>query len=426
MHPVGNLLQRCIAHAVGRQREGEGSQALHGGRAALGNRHRRQLVPDLPDEVRNRLVRRHDALFEDHLAPGRVRHAIDLSGQQLHDVARCLAVEERQQAVDGVELVVAGHASGERRTHHATEQLLDVVVVLRGTERHQHLGSRAVPAGRDRVLRDEDPHVRPVLDHLRLDPIDLVRPERLSRVLTQHVPDGVGSELRHLLEDDVQRFADLVVIRRVGRLQHQQRLHHVGQPLRFAVLLPAVGRVLQLLGSAPHEHHVDRLRLGRDVDLDEVLDQTRLLDLEPIDLDRRQVAPVARDVRVVHRLLEVADGRGDAPHDRNRRQASVTVDQPLNDGRLVAGRLRAEPSVRLVDDQVQRQVGIIDRVRDGLPDRVALQVWLDRGVHALKHVLLGDDLVPASQQRRLRQLLRVEEVHLARPRASASRTAARW
>ena len=50
------------------------------------------------------------------------------------------------------------------------------------------------------------------------------------------------------------------------------------------------------------------MRFGRDVDLDDVFDESGLLYLETIDLDWGKVAAVSGHGRVIHRLFEVSDG----------------------------------------------------------------------------------------------------------------------
>lgn len=83
-------------------------------------------------------------------------------------------------------------------------------------ERHEHLGARTVPAGRDAVLGDQHPDLRRLLDALRLDPVNLPRPEPLRRVVAEHVPDRLTAELGILSDDRVQGPPDVI---RVGSVR---------------------------------------------------------------------------------------------------------------------------------------------------------------------------------------------------------------
>ena len=96
-----------------------------------------------------------------------------------------------------------------------------MVVILRRPKRDEHFRPWTVPSCGDRVLGYKHPNMGAVFDYLRLDPVDLMRSEGLHSVFAQHMPDGVGPQLRHFLEDDVKRLPQLVVIWRVGRLQYQ-------------------------------------------------------------------------------------------------------------------------------------------------------------------------------------------------------------
>ena len=133
-------------------------------RAALRDRHGRQRVPHLPHDVGDRRVRRHHALVDDHLATRRVGDAIDLSrsGTSTTLPAVVRSKNGRMQST-----ALSSSSPGTRRASGVRtirpSSCCDVVVVLRRPERHQHLGARAVPAGRDRVLGDQDAHVGSVL-----------------------------------------------------------------------------------------------------------------------------------------------------------------------------------------------------------------------------------------------------------------------
>src|SRR5262249_21330732 len=142
------------------------------------------------------------------------------------------AVEEWQNAVDGVESLVTRDASGERIADHAPEQLSDVSVVLRGPERHEHLRARAVPSSRDGVLGDENAHMWLVLHALRFDPLDLPRAELLRGVIAEHMPHRRGTQVGILAKDRVERHPDVVRVRRVRCLQYQERLYGLEHALR--------------------------------------------------------------------------------------------------------------------------------------------------------------------------------------------------
>ncbi len=307
-------------------------------------------------------------------------HLVQLAGQELHDVPSGGSVEERQDAVDGVQSLIAGNATGERVAHHPAQQLGDVGVVLRRPEGHQNLGSGAVPARRDAILGDQHSYLRRLLDPLRLDPVDLPGAEPLHRVVTEHVPDSVGAEIGVLGEDLVQGPPEIVRVGRVGRLEHQQRPHDVGGPLGLGIALPPLGRLPKLAGAAPDQHGVEVAGLCGDLQQNSVLDQAGLLHPGRVDDHRRQNSTTLVGLGRLHRVLELLDRRGDSPDDRDRRVAGVAVDQASDDRRLVGRGPRVEPAVRLVKDQVHGQVVVGDRVGDRLPDRPPLHVRLG-GIH---------------------------------------------
>jgi len=91
--------------------------------------------------------------------------------------------------VDIVQSLVGGDAPSERCPHHASDQLRDVGVVLSLAERHQHLGARTIPSGRDSVLAEHDPNIGIVLDVLWLDVADRVISHADGGVICKSVDD---------------------------------------------------------------------------------------------------------------------------------------------------------------------------------------------------------------------------------------------
>ena len=312
---------------------------------------RRQRRPQLPHRGRHVGVRP-KFLAVDHCLLLTGRHGLEIAGEEPDDPHGGSAVEERQDAVDGIESLVTGDAAGEWVADHAPEQLGDVGVVPRRAKRHEHLGARAVPAGRDGVLGDEDAHVRLVLHALRLDPINFPCSESLCGVIAEHMPHRRNAQLGIFGEDRVERDADVVRVRRVRCLQHQERLDGLDQPLRSRVVGPSVRGVFQLAGGAAHEDRVEVASLVRDVENEGVLDQPGLLDPYRVDDDRRQGAPVSGRLGLLHRRLKMSDGRRYAPHDRDGRTCLRSIDEPTHDGRLFGSRLGVEATVRLVQHEV--------------------------------------------------------------------------
>ena len=234
-----------------------------------------------------------------------------------------------------------GHAAGERVAHHPAEQLRDVRVVLRRPERHHHLGARAVPAGRDRVLGDEHAHVVGLLDALRLDPVDLPACRTSACVCsprtwrTASAPSSGNSR-----EDLVERAAELVGVRRVRRLEDQQRPHDVGRLLRRSRTPASARSTSRSFFAARRTSTVSKLPASAGMSSTTVsLTRPDSWTRNAVDGDRRQRAPRLVGVRVRHRLLEALDRRRDAPDDRDRRVAVVAVDELAHDRRLVAVRL---------------------------------------------------------------------------------------
>ena len=110
-----------------------------------------------------------------------------------------------------------------------------------------------------------------------------------------------------------------------------------------------------------------------------------------------------------HRLLEPLYCRGDAPHDRDRRDTAVAVDETLHDGRGVSRRPTAHAAVRLVEDHVQREVRVLDRVPQRVPerkrDRVRMRIHPRQRVRAV--VAAHEKAIP-------RKFRSVDEIDVAR------------
>lgn len=103
------------------------------------------------------------------------------------DGGQLLGIEQGQVTGNRVQDVVGGDAVSERLADHAPDDLSDVGGVAGRTLRVEHLGPRAVPAGRDRLLGEHDPDVGVTLDRLRLHPVDSPGAEHDRLVLAEHV-----------------------------------------------------------------------------------------------------------------------------------------------------------------------------------------------------------------------------------------------
>ena len=119
------------------------------------------------------------------------------------------SIEVRQHARHGVQQVVAGHAPGQRRADHPAEELGDVGFVPGRPERRQHFGARAVPAGRDCVLREQHADVRAILHGFGGDMRDREPSEFDGRVIPEHMRHCVGGKFRPCLPD---RLASMVAM----------------------------------------------------------------------------------------------------------------------------------------------------------------------------------------------------------------------
>jgi hypothetical protein len=65
-------------------------------------------------------------------------------------------VETGQDAIDSIKLVIARNAPRQWGSHHSAQELRDMRPVTRSTEGHHHFSARAVPAGADRILGNQD------------------------------------------------------------------------------------------------------------------------------------------------------------------------------------------------------------------------------------------------------------------------------
>src|SRR5690606_29869734 len=134
----------------------------------------------------------------------------------------------------------------------------DVGGVLRRPEGHEHLGARAVPAGRDAVLGQQHSHAGVVLHPVGGDVADLGGSVLLGGVVPQNVSDLVTAQVGPPGEDRVQRAGLVFAVGPVGQLAHHQRDDGVFSGARAgrlgglggAVLGQGAGGVDVLLGRA--------------------------------------------------------------------------------------------------------------------------------------------------------------------------------
>ena len=345
-YPSSQLWSFAVASAsapgrksVSRQRLRERDESLHRLRPPLRDGLGRQRVERLPHVVADVRVRLELASVEEDTTPAD-RKLVDLAGHVLDDVPGRRPVEVREDAVDRVQAVVAGDAARQRAADHPPEKLRDVRLVLRRPETHEHLGARAVPPGRDRLLRDEHPHFGLLLNPLRLDPVDLPPAERLGLVAAENVTNRVAREIREHAVDRVERGADLVGVRRVRDLEDEQRHDGLGAPLLRGVPLPAERRLFSrfaasatsVVPKSPASPGMSRTT----VSLTRPDSCTR--DGSTTTSGRARLLP--RVSAACHRLLEPLDRRRDADHDRHREPHVVAFDELTDDRRPVASSRR--------------------------------------------------------------------------------------
>ena len=167
--------------------------------------------------------------------------------------------------------------------------------VLGGTERHQDLGTGAVPAGRDGFLGEQHTDVRAVLHRLGADVGDR-EPSELDRgVIAEHVRHRVRLELRPGPPDGYDRRKEEFVRRLVWHLQDQERHHRFcGWAFLLHVSAPQLSGLFHLSGGAGQQDGVEPTGLGGEVEPDVVLEQTRFLHPRRVDHHGRVAGPVLR------------------------------------------------------------------------------------------------------------------------------------
>ena len=143
--------------------------------------------------------------------------------QHLGNAHGGITVEIWQQAVNRVENLVTGNATGQRSTNHTAQQLGDMSSVLSWTERNEYFSSRAVPSSRDRSLRQKNTNTGTLLDSLRFLIRDDISCDIQVLVLAKNVRDIVGAKtwpsVKQCIEDDSEIFFRWLVT----NLDHQQR-----------------------------------------------------------------------------------------------------------------------------------------------------------------------------------------------------------
>ena len=137
---------------------------------------------------------------EEHAAtvatPRAVAVVLPVAEHATRDLGRRVSIEVRQHALNRIQQVIAGYPPSQRRADHPPEKLSDVGLVLGGTERHEHLGPRAVPAGGDRVLGEQHADVCAILHRLRADVRDREPTDLNRRVIAEDMRHRVRFQLR--------------------------------------------------------------------------------------------------------------------------------------------------------------------------------------------------------------------------------------
>ena len=253
------------------------------------------------------------------------------------DRVQRLLVEQRQVARDRVERVVGGDAVGERLADHPPDDLGDVRCVLRRPLGVEDLGARAVPAGRDRLLGEDDADVRLGLDRLRDRPS---RPSvnRASAVSCSPRTWAIarGPRPGHSASIVPTSSVSLASVALSGTWTTSTGSTS-GSPSAAEYAAQRSSNAARRLHRLAQQRRRERALLVGLVEADLVLDQTRRPDPLDVDGDVRVAGPV-RDL--AHRLREPLDRGGDAPHDRDRRVGpGLAVDEALT--RSSCGRRRA-------------------------------------------------------------------------------------
>lgn len=180
-----------------------------------------------------------------------------------------------------------------------------------------------------------------------------------------------------------------------------------------------VGCVSELLCCASYEHRVEVACFVWNIKDHGILQQPGFLYAERVHLDVGENAPACG---FAHGLLEPVNSRRDAPHDGDRRDRAITVDEPLHDrGSIVTVGLAAgaHPPVRLVEYEVEVEVRVLNGVANGVPNREGAPVGAEFGERVLPlSCRLFVRVVAAGEEAVAAELLGVEEVRLGclRPR----------
>ena len=148
--------QRAARHLVVREELGEHLRPAERTGERVRRGHARERLDELESLGRHLRVAREEPAPDDDLR----RHALAGTFQLLLDLDERLAVEERQVAGDRVEDVVRRDAAGEGLPNHPADDLRDVGRVRRWPFAVQDLGTRAVPAGGDRLRASRRPPKR--------------------------------------------------------------------------------------------------------------------------------------------------------------------------------------------------------------------------------------------------------------------------
>ena len=263
------------------------------------------------------------------------RHRRPLPEQDLGHRGGGFPVEVRQQALDRVEPVVAGdrRASGVRTIRPSSCVMW--VWSCRGAERHEHLGTWAVPAGGDGVLGEQHPDVWPVLHRLGADVGHGVAAELQRRVVAEHMRDRVVRQVRPRSRIVVQRRRGAA--RRIGVFgtwtTSSGTTGSAVSSCAFAYSRHSAVASTIFRSARVEQHRVEAARPRQGSRAGCRPSAGRTPARAP---DRRPPADsVCAPRRRGHRVVEPLDRGGDAPHDRDRRHAVRPVDQPLHDGLLL-------------------------------------------------------------------------------------------
>src|SRR3546814_11482730 len=110
-------------------------------------------------------------------------------------------------------------------------------------------GARAVPAGADRVLSDQNSHPFGVLHTLWLNIRYLIGPKILLRMVPEDVRDRTRRQVWPCLTHDVEITRDIRRIARIEYLHYHQRMDG-GGALSLGITVPGRGALLALVASS--------------------------------------------------------------------------------------------------------------------------------------------------------------------------------